>query len=76
MCVPIQGNKRIHISKAEVIWTHKKQPPSHQYHNFSADKVKIVGFEHVVPQRCLLVQQKQLIMCQQKNTVEGTIFLQ
>lgn len=74
--MPIQGNNRIHISKAEVIWAHKKQLPSHQYHHFSANKVKIVGFEHVVPQRHLLAHQKQLIMCQQKNTVEETIFLQ
>lgn len=54
--MPIQGNNSIHISKAEVIWTHKKQPPSHQNHHFSANKGKIVGFEHVVPQRCLLVR--------------------
>lgn len=76
MCVPIQGNNTIHISKAEVIWAHKKQSPSHQYHRFSADKVKIVGFERVVPQRRLLAPQMQLIMCQQKNTVEEIIFLQ
>lgn len=49
-----------------------KQPPSCQYCHFRSDKVKIVGFEHAVPQSYLLVHQKQPIMCQQKDTVEAT----